>query len=247
MTEAIVLRFDHAYVPLADPERAFVHLTEKLQLPVAWPFSDHGAFASGGVSLGNLNLEVLRASENFVYGSLLTPARIRGIAVEPVSADDAFLAELDRRGLAHSPPMPFTPPGANNPTWTNIGIGVLAGTTSGVFACKYHFDTGAPRAAARAELDSKDGGPLGLVGAAELVLGAPDADDAIDRWTRLLDPLTPDEYGHWTFPDGGPDLRVVPAPEDGCERLVLALRDDGTDLSELSDALGGLELRAFAA
>jgi hypothetical protein len=247
MTEAIVRRFDHVYVPLADPERAFVHLTETLQLPVAWPFSDHGAFASGGVSLGNLNLEVLRAGENFVYGSLLTPARIRGIAVEPVSADDAFLAELDRRGLPHSPPMPFTPPGAAGPTWTNIGIGVMTGTTSGAFACKYHFDVAAPRAAAEAELDARDGGALGLIRAAELVLGAPDTDEAIDRWQRLLDPLEPVEDGHWTFPDGGPDLRVLPSSEEGCERLVLALRHAGRDLSELSDVLGGLDLRAVAA
>ena len=118
MTEQIVRRFDHIYVPLEDPHRAFAYLTKQLELPVVWPFSDHGAFASGGVSLGNLNLEVVRASENFLFGSLVTPARIRGIAVEPLSTDDAFLAELGRRGLQHGPAAPFTPPGATTPAPT---------------------------------------------------------------------------------------------------------------------------------
>ena len=247
MTETIVRRFDHIYVPLEDPERAFMHLTTDLELPIAWPFEDYGAFASGGVSLGNVNLEVLRASDAFVHGSLVKPARIRGIALEPVSADHEFLAELDRRRLTHSPPMPFTQTGASTPSWTNVAIGVVDSTTSGVFACKYHFDIEAPRATAKAALDAKDGGPLGLVGVAELVLGSRDPGAAAERWQRLLDPLEPVAPGHWSFPAGGPDLRIAASDDERCERLVLTLRDASTDPSELSEALGGLEIDAVGA
>jgi hypothetical protein len=246
-SEAIIRRVDHVYVPLEDPLRAFTYLTEQLELPVAWPLSDYGVFTSGGVSLGNLNLEVLSASDGFVFGSLMRPARIRGIAVEPVSADETFLGELDRRDIPHGPPAPFTPPGASTPMWTNVGIGVVEGTISGVFACKYHFDVEPRRVASKTALDARDGGRLGLIGAAELVMGSPDPDVASERWQRLLDPLAPAAPGRWRFPAGGPDVRIVASTEERCERLVLTLRDPSVDLSELSKVLGGLELDAVAA
>jgi hypothetical protein len=48
---------DHVFVPMSDASAAFAVLTERLKLPVLWPFTSFGAFSSGGVSVGSIKLE----------------------------------------------------------------------------------------------------------------------------------------------------------------------------------------------
>src|SRR5262249_53919251 len=110
----IVRKVDHVFVPLAAPEATFGFLTETLGLPVAWPFTEYGPFASGGVSLGSIHLEVVRSSDPLPCFVARDPARVQGIAFEPPPIDDALLAELDRRGIPHSSPAPF--PGTGHGT-----------------------------------------------------------------------------------------------------------------------------------
>ena len=76
----IVRKVDHVFVPIAAPEAAFRWLTETLGLPVAWPFTEYGPFASGGVSLGSINLEILRSSEELPFLTAREPARAASIS-----------------------------------------------------------------------------------------------------------------------------------------------------------------------
>jgi hypothetical protein len=137
---AIVAKVDHVIVPLDAPEPAFRFLTETLGLPVAWPFTHYGAFASGGVVLGGINLEVLQTSEAYPFFTAARPARVQGIVFEPMPIDAAFLAELDRRGIPHSPPMPFrgSGHGTSGLLWTNVYFPDFLDDRAIAFVCEYH-------------------------------------------------------------------------------------------------------------
>src|ERR1051325_11486523 len=116
---ALVTRIDHVFVPLADAAAAFRFLCDALALPAAWPFGEYGLFASGGITLGAANLEVVRTSDVFPFFVAQRPARVQGIAFAPVPIDDDFVAELDRRGIGHSGVLPSDEETTGR-LWTNV-------------------------------------------------------------------------------------------------------------------------------
>jgi hypothetical protein len=63
-SEGLVQQIDHIIISLDDPEKMMRLLSEKLSLPVAWPFQAYGTFSSGGVSFGNVNIEIGRLSRS---------------------------------------------------------------------------------------------------------------------------------------------------------------------------------------
>lgn len=241
-----VRRVDHFYVPLHNAADGFAFLSETLRLPVVWPFTDYGVFASGGVHLGNTNLEIIKSTDAFLHGVALRPARVRGIAFETdLDVDHEFGAELDERGIPHTPPTPLTPPGADGPAWTNVGFGNWL-SISGSFACKYHFiGVEQSRRQLRKAFDEVDGGTLGLDHVEELVFGAPDLEAAVSYWQNVLDPESPAEPGLWRLGDG-PAIRLVEADDDGVQQLVLRVRSAEQALAALGsttpEQLDGLML-----
>lgn len=88
-----------------------------LKLPVAWPFADYGGFASGGISFGNMNVEVLESNQLTPSFTAGPAARIRGVALRPKRhLDSAYFDELDPRGIAYNQPTA-------GPAWTNVARG----------------------------------------------------------------------------------------------------------------------------
>jgi hypothetical protein len=235
---ALARQIDHVYAAFDDAPVIFRFLAETLGLPVVWPYSAHGVFGSGGVCMGNMNFEALQATDDFPTARALDPARIVGIGFEPLSDLDQVTAELDRRAVGHTPLMPYVPEGSTEPFWTNIGIHVTGGT----FFCKYHMDVDARRAEMRAELDAADGGALGLVRVAELVVGVTDVGAAAARWQTFLDPLRPDDEHRWRIGDG-PAIRLVPSSVDHVEHLVVEVRD----LAKAEEVAASLDMRSHLA
>jgi hypothetical protein len=253
--QELVVGVDHVFVPLADAERAFRFLSADIGLPVAWPYSSYGMFASGAVSLGNANLELLRSGDAAPWFRGEQPARVQGIAFEPVGrADEAFLAALDARGIRHTPAMPFEgdgPERARVVLWTNVMFLDFISDRAGAFACDYQIPGAPDRAERRRALEEVGGGPLGVVGLAEVVVGSADPAAAIRRWERLLGPLRADAAGVWR-PAEGSALRVIESAAERVERLVLAVRSPERAASIWAErggnaALEGLEVRFTAA
>jgi len=246
MTEALVHGVDHVYVPLNDAETAYGVLTETLGLPIAWPYVTYGDFVTGGVNLGNLNLEVLRHSDAGPRFMAHPPARVQGIALHPV-ATSRLLAELDHRGIAHSPPELF-PTGASpdrGAMWTHVTLDRLSNPATTVFTCKYHIPGVHDYVSRQASLYECGGGTLGVTGVRELVISSPQPTQAIDRWQQLLAPLSPDGPGHWEL-EHGPALRIIAGPADTVQQVVVmvrslaAIEQSGSDLVQ---ALHGLAIR----
>lgn len=243
IAEAIIRQIDHVYVPLDDAKTAFSFLTDRLNLPEAWPFADYGFFGSGGVNCGNVNLEVLQG-KNAPGGHPQHPARITGIAFEPTVEIDELISALDSRDIAHTSPMPFVPAGSEYPVWTNIGFDV----PEGAFVCKYHFDVAVRCKRLKDALDARGGGALEVIEVAELVIGTRDRERSIERWSRLLAPYARADNDSWSV-GRGPAIRLVTSSSDAVEHLVLRVRSldgarDGAEAAgiEVADMDGGLRI-----
>jgi hypothetical protein len=216
----IVRQVDHILIASSDARELFSLLSGTFQLPVVWPMSDYGSFASGGVAVGNVNLEVLKA--NSVPGTRTERARFVGFALEPGPLQIS-LAELEARRIRHGAPMPFRsrqPSGAVTTLWTTVGLPEVSRDDIEVFLCAYEHDVSARRLQSTVELRSRNGGPLSVHSLKEIVYGTPDVTRMQEQWQRLLSPVQPSSRGVWAV-GGGPAIRVTQADEDGIQEVVL--------------------------
>jgi hypothetical protein len=218
----------------------FMH--ETLRLPLAWPFTEYGPFASGGVDLGNMNLEFVDArGSQFVATD---PARVAGIAFEPATTiNAAFGDRMDDRAIVHGPPEP-------RGAWTSMSFAGLLDADINVFAVDYHFARAQDAAARRKPLDDVRGGRLGAIGVREVAIGVANVETAQRRWQSFLSPAVPDADMRWTF-GSGPALRLVAHERDEVIDLTLETRSaDAADLLASSradnDPLAGLPLTCAA-
>ncbi len=227
----IVRQIDHIMVSSTDPKKLFALLTETFQLPVAWPFSEYGAFASGGVALGNVNLEILKAPQS---SPAALKQRFSGFALEPGPLP-ASLAELAARRIPCGKPAPFhsSPPTASRtPLWTTVSLPYVSTDALEIFLCAYGHDVPARRQLLREQLQSRSGGPLGIRSVQELTLGAKDPQRRRLRWQKLLAPAKPTSPGLWPI-GSGPALHVTPADADEIRGLVINV----TSLSQAQEFL----------
>jgi hypothetical protein len=202
---AIVTRVDHIFFNTDQVEEIFDLFTRTLSLPVAWPVRDYGPFASGGVRLGAMNLEIARGASTG-----LEPSPRFGIAFAPKTLATS-LAELAKRDIPHGRGHPISGPGPDGRPavlWTTVAIeGMLDGAD--VFLCDYSPMLRPPGTTL---LPMPPAGPLGVTSVEEVRIGVPDFDAAARRWGTLLMPLEPSASGYWR-PVGGPAIRLVSASQ----------------------------------
>jgi hypothetical protein len=153
---AIVRRIDHVNVVVPDPPAFFRVLTERFELPVAWPFTRFPSFESGAAAIG-INVEAVRYAPGHPSPAG-DYAGLYAIAFEPEPLDEAR-AELARREIPHSPPLRYTgryPAEANTPVlhrppqeggalWTLIVLGGLIGDESSARRYSRGIERGAGR------------------------------------------------------------------------------------------------------
>lgn len=221
-TPRIVRQVDHILLVSPAAIRIFEMLTGDLRLPVAWPFTTYGSFSSGGVALGNVNLEII-AAPPATTGEGTT--RFSGLAFEPEPLP-AALAELDARHLTHGEAVPSGPRWLarfTRPRWTTVSLPEVSAPEVEVFLCEFGHDVAARRRPLRKELESRSGGPLGVLGVNSIVYGTRRKAELEERWRRLLAPEVPVTNGVWRIGEG-PMLRLVAADGDAVSELVIGVR-----------------------
>ncbi len=121
----IVARIDHIIIQAPDPKPLFTLLTDVFELPVAWPLQSYGVFASGGVFVGNVNIEIMQGPAAAAEWAHESPGpRLHGIAFEPHESAAESVTLLKKRSVGHSLPAPFF--GVRMMTWSmraTIGVG----------------------------------------------------------------------------------------------------------------------------
>ncbi|MGI8785011.1 MAG: hypothetical protein ACR2L2_15340 [Acidobacteriota bacterium] len=221
---AIIKQVDHVMIPTSEMDQLYSLLSDTLRLPIVYAYQPWTEkFQSGLVCAGNVNLEALpsRPKEPSAESPV---ARFSGIAFEPTSTSIS-VEELAARTLEYAGPFPYTvtgPDGQKRTRWTTVGLRTLSRGLS-AFLCEYNFDVEARRQVHRQELEKRDGGPIGLESVDEIILGTPDLDDAIARWQKVLDPLTPAAAGFWRI-GNGPAIRLIQSDKNAILALVLKVK-----------------------
>jgi hypothetical protein len=109
--------------------------------------------------------------------------------------------------------------------WSTVTLSNFPPISARVFFCDYKDRQAVAqgRRAASRELAKRMGGPLGIVGAAEITLGVRDLAEARKKWSALLAPsprITDDAFVFYA----GPRIRLVHAESPGIQGIVLKVR-----------------------
>jgi hypothetical protein len=219
---SIIRRVDHVLIASSDAGELFSLLSDKFEFPVVWPMANYGRFTSGGVFVGNLNLEVVRTA---VSEDKTNKSRFVGIALEPEPLQHS-LEELDARKIAHGSAIPFVQVSSDSAAktlWSTVMLPGLSDESTVIFLCEYSHDVEAQRQHNQDQLQVISGGPISVESVREIVIGATDYEETIEVWQRLLQPLSPTSKGFWQL-ESGPAIRVVSAEKDGIRELVINVR-----------------------
>jgi hypothetical protein len=205
----LAYKIDHVGIPVADPEAAMRYCREDLGLPVAWELAQYGQARTGGIGLGNLNLEFLDTATI----PLTHAGQVALVAFQPAPhAVSDLVSALESRAVRSA--GPFTT-GGDIFGFTNVFL-LEPAVAEMTFFCSYHYPGAHDNAIRRAELDAVQGGHVGLRGVAEVRAN-------LDAATceALLGPPTD---GRWRF-DTGPDLVVDASVPVGTARMTWSLHD----------------------
>jgi hypothetical protein len=180
--------------------------------------SDYGGCASGGVAVGNVNLEIIKDAEA-AAGNV--KSRWTGFALEPEPLRIS-VAELDARSIRHGTPAPFRS-GLFKTLWTTVSLRDVSSDTAQIFLCQYEDDLPARRRRLLEQLRSRGGGPLSVHSIREIVFGARDVKRMQEHWQKLLNPIQASSQGVWPV-GAGPAIRVIQADKDGIRGLVVNVK-----------------------
>src|SRR5688572_31125455 len=222
-----IRQVDHIMIRTANPRELYTFFADTLQLPVAWPMtSPRAGVTTGGVGFGNVNVEAIE-----IPGQTDARPRLVGFALEP-SGLEASLSELNRRGITFGERRPLVstaPDGSMNVLWTNVTLRQFsdsdspANATVHIFLSEYnpaYVNVEERHARLRRQLVETGGGPLGVVGIKDLIIGATDLELARRLWQRLLDPTPSSTSNTWQI-GNGPAIRLVSDKETRVQTLVI--------------------------
>jgi hypothetical protein len=206
---SLAYKVDHVGVSVTGAEPAFEFCRDKLGLPAAWPFAEYGPVRTGGIGLGNLNLELLEPSPLLPARD---PAAVGLLAFQPAPLSvDGLVAALAHRGVGYQGPLTIV---EGIFGFTNVLVRALGVDLT--FFCSYHYPGSHDNAVRAAELSAVDGGTLGLQGVTELRAAVD-----VNACTAVLGPPTSTT---WRF-DTGPDLVADPSIKAGSAQMTWSVRD----------------------
>lgn len=219
---SVMRGIDHVLVVSSRADTLFSLFADTFECPVVWPMADHGGFASGGISLGNVTLEIIRDSAPKAGAA---PSRFTGMALEPEPLD-ACLPALTARGIAFGRPAVHRS-GWFTTRWTTVALPTVSSEDMNVFICEYgptiRKDLPARRRRARETLDARSGGPLTLAAVQEVVIAAQDPTRSQARWQALLHPRRSRASGEWEV-GAGPAIRIASGATDTDHIAALVIR-----------------------
>ena len=221
---ALAKKVDHIFITSDQAQTLFSFFKDTLQLPEFWPFNQSEDFSSGGLSLGNVILEFVSFGKE---AGKAQKTSFQGIAFEPTMGADAIVGELAGRQITHSAaePYKFETNGRVLAEWTNVLLSDMPPADATVFFCDYKGREAVTEGqkAISDELVKRGGGPLGIVGAAEITVGVRDIKEARSKWNALLAP-SPKISGDTFVFDSGPRIRLVRSESPGIQGIILSVR-----------------------
>lgn len=207
-------RIDHFIVVSPNAEQLYHLLRNDFQLPVLWPYQTFRGFASGGVSLGNVTLELV-AREN------LSRAHFASMALEPRESAEKMVRVLDSLDIPHGTVSPYVTTldnGGKDTLWKTVTL------NEHFFICDYNNRSAHQLRNKRAgdSLQQKRGGPLGIIKLKEIVGGGDDL-PAISSEIIKLPGIKGEKENLFTF-STGPSIRLVNSEQPGIQKIILLVK-----------------------
>lgn len=212
--QPVVKKIDHVAIGSGQPGALFATFTKTLGLPQAWPFVSYPGFATGGVFMGNVNVETLQVSQVGAGNSLFY-----GIVLDPYPLAQSVPAMQARGGQPSAPQVQYREIGGTQVKfWTNVTLKSLCAGSYIVYLCEY-------TALAKKALTAGTAGlkpPLGKVGlqsVREMVITARDPQATVQQWQQVLAPLGMTSDGALAI-GSGPAVHVIKGTRDRISGMI---------------------------
>lgn len=188
-------KVEHLYVSFPGAKQLFYKWKADWQLPVAWEFQDWGGFQSGGLSMGNLVIELIEPSDSS------TPLAY-GLALEPETPHSNMRRYLDQLQCPHGPP-------SKGMGWSTMSLQGVLPESVNVFSCDYADRTKVSknRADAADLLAKRNGGALGIISVKSIIIPAAPVNEYGAQWSRLPGCKLLDNVVSFSK---GPSIHLVP-------------------------------------
>ena len=174
-----------------------------LKLPSAWPFASYGAISSGGVRLGNVNVELGAGTSHYAGNQFVTfqPPSLNGLT-----------AELDARGIEHGPPTPISAGSKLLYTLIELPTYSQVNRLTAQF-CVYNFPNGRPSRVAPPNR-------AGIVNVSRVVINA----KSPSSWAKLFAPSSPSASDAYRLL-GGPLVQLQRSRENSISALDVRVKN----------------------
>jgi len=203
----VVRQVDHVLVECRDPQKIYSFFADTLQLPIAWPMNQNQNYASGGIGTGDVNIELF----SYVGKASTATTHFYGIAFEPYPLSDA-LHRLQFLSIRYDKPVPVTaslPNGSTGIAWTTVALPTLSKPAMSIFLYEYSpsfLKVDVRRKQMGNRLMLNRGGPLGINGVDEIVIGSTDLKKDLAAWKLMFGNLS--SAGRIS-PINGPPIRIA--------------------------------------
>lgn len=190
----LVSKIDHVLIEPSDSYDFFIFLSEELQLPVVWDYSEYEDFMSGGVFCGNIKLESISTDK------VDANSTICGIAFDPQLSTEETIIELDNRLIPHGVSIDMT-------SYIRTEINDIL-TGSWIFFCEYLMNKETVKKMfnlKQYELDKRNGGPLGIIEVLEINIYI-ESQDIIKNWEKLV-PIEKITNTEFLYSESSPNIR----------------------------------------
>lgn len=215
--ERVVDFLDHVTARVDKQEaQATCTALASLGLINAWKYSDYGDFASGGLRLGNLNLEVIGMA-----GDVPDEMPDEWVTFEPISLH-GLLPELDRRGLAHG--ELDTQKNGDMEIYTRVPLTQMENTHYATQLCTTFGPT-------RTLQPDAPENKAGIITVREVRLNVSPATQPL--WRSLLQPVA---VGAGIDFGQGPQVSLVSSDTDSVDAVIVQVRDVASAVKALQAA-----------
>ena len=216
-----IKKVEHFYISSNNALNIFQILTEQFGLPIVWDYQNWGSFSSGGITLGNVVIELIEGQ----------PAQILtyyGIALEPSQSLKRTISFLDSVNISHGRISKAS-------KWSTMSLANLLPDDINLFLCDYHDREfiRLDRKKAVEKLVENKGGALGIQFLKEIIIGAEDPVEFENELAKIRGIVIKGNEFHYSE---GPNLKLI---KSDSPFLALIIKVKSMDKAKLElEALG---------
>lgn len=218
---AQVDKIEHFYIRSPQSEKLYHFFKANFQLPVIAEYQDvpGATFEAGALSLGNVVLEIAKFEDE-------TRTMFEGIGLQPQGSAENAVKRLDAAGVVHDSIQSLSIT-LNKGEWDIpfkiFGIHNMLPEKVNLFYCDYidRKEIYKNRKDASDSLALLQGGPLGIIGVKDIVVGCNKVAAYSDKLSKLPG-IKKEANNRFTF-ESGPSIQLINSNNAGFEKIIITI------------------------